>query len=48
MRENLFRFTDNPEIDSTNNHAEQGTRTGVVIRKISGGSRGEDGAEMNC
>ncbi len=45
-RENLFRFVDNPEIESTNNRAEQGLRHGVVIRKISGGSRSENGAEI--
>jgi len=44
-REDLFRFVDNPQIDSTNNLAERGLRTGVVIRKISGGSRSENGAE---
>jgi transposase len=47
-RENLFRFVDNPAIESTNNRAEQGIRTGVVIRKISGGSRSEDGAETTA
>src|SRR3989344_5991738 len=45
-RENLFRFVDNPEIDSTNNRAERGLRHAVVIRKISNGSRSEDGAEV--
>ena len=45
-REDLFRFVDNPQIDSTNNLAERGIRTGVVIRKISGGSRSENGAEI--
>ena len=47
-REDLFRFVDNPQIDSTNNLAERGIRTGVVIRKISGGSRSEDGAEVTA
>lgn len=45
-RDDLFRFVDNPQIDSTNNRAERGIRTGVVIRKISGGSRSENGAEI--
>jgi len=45
-RDNLFRFADNPEIDSTNNLAERGLRHAVVIRKISNGSRSEDGAEI--
>jgi len=45
-RNNLFKFVDNPEIDSTNNRSESGLRHGVVIRKISCGSRSEDGAEV--
>src|SRR3989338_1846963 len=45
-RDNLFRFVDNPEIESTNNRAESGLRHAVVIRKISGGSRSEYGAEV--
>jgi len=47
-RENLFRFVNNPEIDSTNNRAERGLRHAVVIRKISNGSRSEDGAEITA
>ena len=47
-RENLFRFVDNPEIESTNNRAESGLRPLVVIRKISYGSRSEDGAETTA
>ncbi len=47
-RENLFRFADNPEIESTNNRAESGLRPAVVIRKISGGSRSEGGAEATA
>ena len=47
-RENLFRFVDNPEIDSTNNRAERVLRHAVVIRKISNGSRSEDGAEITA
>lgn len=45
-RENLFRFTNNPEIESTNNRAERGLRHAVVIRKISNGSRSKKGAEI--
>jgi len=44
-REDLFRFIDNPQIKPTNNLAERGIRPAVVIRKISGGSRSENGAE---
>ena len=47
-RENLFKFVDNPEIDSTNNRAERGLRHAVVIRKISNGSRSKDGAETTA
>lgn len=47
-RDNLFRFVDNPEIDSTNNRAERGLRHAVVIRKISNGSRSKDGAETTA
>jgi transposase-like protein len=47
-RENLFRFVNNPEIDSTNNRAERGLRHAVVIRKISNGSRSKEGAEVTA
>lgn len=47
-REDLFRFVDNPEIDSTNNRAERGLRHAVVIRKISNGSRSKCGAETTA
>lgn len=45
-RDNLFRFVDNPLIDSTNNLAERGLRHAVVIRKISNGSRSKEGARV--
>lgn len=47
-REDLFRFVDNPKIESTNNRAERGLRHAVVIRKISNGSRSEEGAETTA
>ncbi len=47
-REDLFRFIDNPEVNPSNNLAEQGLRPAVVIRKVSGGSRSEDGAETTA
>ena len=47
-RDDLFRFVDNPEIDSTNNRAERGLRHAVIIRKISNGSRSKDGAEITA
>lgn len=42
----LFRFIENPEVDSTNNISERGLRHAVVMRKISNGSRSERGAEI--
>lgn len=47
-REDLFRFVDNPEINPSNNLAEQGLRSAVVIRKVSGGSRSENGADTTA
>ena len=47
-REDLFRFKYNSEIGATNNLAERGLRHAVVIRKISNGSRSEDGAETTA
>ena len=47
-REDLFRFVDNPEVESTNNRAERGLRHAVVMRKISGGSRSDKGAETTA
>lgn len=47
-KDDLFKFVDNPEIDSTNNRAERGLRHAVVIRKISNGSRSKDGAEITA
>lgn len=47
-REDLFRFIDNPEIEPTNNHAERGLRHPVVMRKISGGSRSNNGADTTA
>ena len=46
--ERLFRFIDNPEVNLSNNLAEQRLRHTVVIRKISGGSRSEKGAETTA
>ena len=46
--DNLFRFVGNPEVESTNNRAERGLRHAVVIRKISNGSRSEQGSEITA
>lgn len=43
-REDLFRFTTNPLIESTNNPAERALRHAVIIRKISNGSKTHKGA----
>jgi len=46
-RENsLFVFVKNPNVESTNNRAERGIRHSVIARKISGGSRSNDGAKI--
>lgn len=47
-REDLFRFVDNPEVNPSNNLAERGLRPAVVIRKVSGGSRSKNGAEITA
>jgi transposase-like protein len=47
-REDLFRFVDNPEVEPTNNLAERGLRHAVIMRKISGGSRSNKGAETTA
>lgn len=47
-KEDLFRFRNNPEVVATNNLAERGLRHAVIIRKISNGSRSEDGAETTA
>jgi transposase len=46
--DDLFRFINNSEIDSTNNRAERGLRHAVVMRKISNGSRSENGANTTA
>lgn len=40
----LFEFVRNPDVDSTNNRAERAVRPVVVIRKVSGGTRSEQGS----
>ena len=45
-KEDLFRFVENPKIDSTNNIAERGLRHAVVMRKISHGNRSQKGADI--
>ena len=43
-KDNLFEFVRNPNVDGTNNRAERALRPPVVARKISGGSRSQQGA----
>jgi transposase len=42
----LFRFTQDHRIEGDNNLAERGLRKAVIIRKISNGSRSDNGAEI--
>lgn len=44
--DDLFRFTQDKMIDGDNNLAERGLRKAVIIRKISNGSRSDNGAEI--
>jgi transposase len=44
-RSNLTTFLHKPEVDGTNNAAERALRPAVVMRKITGGSRSESGAQ---
>ena len=41
----LFVFVKNPYVESTNNRAERAIRHSVIARKISGGSKSNDGAK---
>lgn len=42
----LFRFTQDEEVVGDNNLAERGLRKAVIIRKISNGSRSDNGAKI--
>lgn len=44
-KNSLFVFVKNPNVESTNNRAERGLRHSVIARKISGGSKSNDGAK---
>ena len=44
--DDLFRFTQDKDIEGDNNLAERGLRKAVIIRKISNGSRSIKGAEI--
>ncbi len=44
-RDKLTTFLHQPQVDGTNNAAERALRPAVVMRKITGGSRSESGAQ---
>ena len=44
-QDRLTTFLHNPKVDGTNNAAERALRPAVVMRKITGGSRSESGAQ---
>ncbi len=44
--DDLFRFTQDKDIEGDNNLAERGLRKAVIIRKISNGSRSKKGADI--
>jgi len=44
-KNSLFVFVKNPFVESTNNRAERGLRHSVIARKISGGSKSNNGAK---
>ena len=44
-RDKLTTFLHDPQVDGTNNAAERALRPAVVMRKITGGSRSESGAQ---
>jgi transposase len=44
----LFTFVEHPEVDSDNNAAERALRPMVIARKISGGTRSEEGSQTKA
>ena len=47
-QERLLTFLRRPGVEPTNNRAERAIRPAVVVRKISGGSRADDGAQAHA
>ena len=47
-QEGLLTFLRRPGVEPTNNRAERPIRPAVVVRKISGGSRSDDGAQAHA
>jgi transposase len=48
QRDHLFTFLDHPEVQPTNNQAEQSLRRSVIIRKVTFGSRSPAGAQRHA
>jgi transposase len=40
----MFTFVEHPDVPSDNNAAERAIRTGVILRKVTGGTRSEQGS----
>ena len=48
QREHLFTFVEHPEVQPTNNQAEQSLRASVIMRKVTFGNRSEIGAHRHA
>lgn len=48
QRQNLFTFLRHPEVQPTNNQAEQSLRRSVILRKVTFGNRSEAGAQRQA
>ena len=48
QRKHLFTFVDHPEVQPTNNQAEQSLRSSVIMRKVTFGNRSETGAQRQA
>ena len=48
QRDRLFTFVDHPQVQPTNNQAEQSLRASVILRKITFGNRSEQGARCHA
>ena len=47
QKERLFTFVDHPQVQPTNNQAEQSLRRSVILRKLTFGNRSEAGAHSH-
>ena len=48
QRKNLFTFIAHPEVEPTNNQAEQSLRRSVILRKVTFGNRSAEGARRQA